>query len=72
MQVVLQCTTGQTILEIIDDGIGFKSNEISVGGMGPKNMRERAAIMGGTLTIESEPEKGTTVRVTSEVVPEFK
>lgn len=51
-----------TILTIMDDGIGFdiKSKDSS-GHFGLVGMRERAELMGGTLTVESEKGKGTKV-----------
>ena len=57
---------GNTISLIIeDDGIGFKklSNRNKHLGMGLDGMRERAAIMGGTLEIETLIGKGTTLFV---------
>jgi signal transduction histidine kinase len=49
---------------IRDDGAGFRSNEPGKGGgLGIPGMKERAARIGGTLRIESEPGRGTTVSV---------
>ncbi len=53
-------------LEVADDGRGFAFDE-SEGGLGLAGMRERALLIGGELTIESRPGRGTTVRLT---VPE--
>ena len=53
-------------LEVADDGRGFAFDE-SEGGLGLAGMRERALLIGGELTIESRPDRGTTVRLT---VPE--
>jgi two-component system, NarL family, sensor histidine kinase UhpB len=53
-------------LEVADDGRGFAFDE-SEGGLGLAGMRERALLIGGALTIESRPGRGTTVRLT---VPE--
>jgi two-component system sensor histidine kinase UhpB len=50
-------------LEVADDGRGFAFDE-SEGGLGLAGMRERALLIGGTLTIESRPGRGTTVRLT--------
>lgn len=53
-----------TILEVIDDGIGFNPGAIDHrGGMGLPNMGERARRIGGSLKIHSTPGKGTIVRV---------
>jgi signal transduction histidine kinase len=52
------------ILEVSDDGIGFDPSAIDQrGGMGLVNMGERARHIGGALTIQSTPGKGTIVRV---------
>jgi len=52
------------VLKISDDGIGFdtamKGNKKTWGLVG---MKERAAMMGGSLAIESKLQKGTTVEV---------
>jgi two-component system sensor histidine kinase UhpB len=50
-------------LEVADDGRGFAFDE-SEGGLGIAGMRERALLIGGELTIESRPGRGTTVRLT--------
>jgi two-component system sensor histidine kinase UhpB len=50
-------------LEVADDGRGFAFEE-SEGGLGIAGMRERALLIGGELTIESRPGRGTTVRLT--------
>jgi two-component system sensor histidine kinase UhpB len=50
-------------LTVADDGRGFAFDE-SEGGLGIAGMRERALLIGGELTIESRPGRGTTVRLT--------
>jgi len=55
-------------LEICDDGVGFdpcrfESLEADGRGLGLRGMRERAAILGGSLELESAPGEGTTVRI---------
>jgi len=50
-------------LEVADDGRGFAFDE-SEGGLGIAGMRERALLIGGEITIESRPGRGTTVRLT--------
>jgi two-component system sensor histidine kinase UhpB len=49
-------------LTISDDGRGF-AFEASESGLGIAGMRERALLLGGELTIESRPGRGTTVRL---------
>lgn len=51
------------LLAIHDDGIGFVSAGAGARGLGLTTMRERAAIMGATLTITSRQRRGTEVRV---------
>ena len=55
--------SGGVELEVVDDGRGFAFDE-SEGGLGIAGMRERALLIGGELTIESRPGRGTTVRLT--------
>lgn len=47
-------------LQIHDDGCGYDSSKVRTG-LGILGMRERAAAVGGTLTITSNPRQGTTV-----------
>ena len=54
---------GGVELEVADDGCGFAFAE-SESGLGIGGMRERALLIGGELTIESRPGRGTTVRLT--------
>jgi signal transduction histidine kinase len=59
---------GVVELEVGDDGIGFNTGEVEKRrpGMGLFTMRERAALVGGRLTLQSLPGVGTRVLV---VVP---
>jgi two-component system sensor histidine kinase UhpB len=54
---------GGVALDVGDDGSGF-AFEKSEGGLGIAGMRERALLVGGELTIESRPGRGTRVRLT--------
>ena len=59
--ITLVTTTGDVELQIADDGGGLKRTSSSGAGLG--SMQDRAAELGGTLTITSEPEgTGTVVR----------
>ncbi|HEX6781496.1 MAG TPA: sensor histidine kinase [Solirubrobacterales bacterium] len=53
---------GGVVLEVADDGRGFAFDE-SESGLGIGGMRERALLVGGELTIQSRPGRGTTVRL---------
>jgi two-component system sensor histidine kinase UhpB len=55
-------TNGGVELQVSDDGRGFAFDE-SEGGLGIGGMRERALLIGGELTIESRPGRGTIVRL---------
>jgi two-component system sensor histidine kinase UhpB len=51
-------------LIVIDDGRGFDSTQFrNDGGLGLVSIEERACYVGGYVTIESQPGKGTLVRV---------
>jgi signal transduction histidine kinase len=51
------------ILRIVDNGSGFDTTSAGDGRFGLVSMRERAERMGGRLTVESEPGRGTKVEV---------
>lgn len=67
MIIEIHSSPPQLELVIGDDGRGFHPNMVGMGGMGLENMRARAALLGGELTIESEPAKGTRVCFRAEV-----
>ncbi len=52
----------RVMLTVVDDGAGFEPEAEYTGHYGLKTMRERARAAGGTLTVESRPGSGTTVR----------
>ncbi|GAC1515383.1 MAG: PAS domain S-box protein [Chloroflexota bacterium] len=55
----------QVTLEIKDDGIGFDPDMERPGHMGLQTMAERARRLGGTISVISSPDHGTTVRATA-------
>jgi two-component system, NarL family, sensor histidine kinase UhpB len=55
---------GRTVLRVRDDGHGFRVNGHSRTRLGVSGMRERALLVGGHLTIFSEPGEGTTIELT--------
>jgi signal transduction histidine kinase len=52
---------GRVEVEVRDDGIGFDP-AVASGGFGLTGMRERAALVGGTVEVHSQPGEGTGVR----------
>lgn len=59
---------GMLIARIEDNGVGFEtkavnSNYSERGSFGMVNMRERAEILGGSITLESVPNQGTVITV---------
>lgn len=67
VEVRLRCSPQSLELEVNDDGVGFNAEEEHFGGMGLDNLHARAQLLGGTLTIESQPEKGTTICFRTEI-----
>ncbi|MDR3772793.1 MAG: two-component regulator propeller domain-containing protein, partial [Terracidiphilus sp.] len=64
LDVQLEYGPGEIALEVRDDGQGFATGEEPAPGhYGMTGMRERAAMVGGTLEVTSEPGGGTTVRL---------
>ena len=61
VSVSVKMDRGYLLVEVNDDGRGFGSE--SSPGVGLSSMRERAALIGGELEIESEVEQGTRVRL---------
>jgi len=63
--LLLRCRGPRVVLEVKDDGRGFCVQEVLEDrekGLGIFGMRERLALVGGRLHIESQPGQGTTVR----------
>ncbi|MGP4113764.1 GAF domain-containing sensor histidine kinase [Streptomyces sp. 4N509B] len=54
-----------TLLRVADDGVGFDPEAVRRAGrrLGLVSMRDRAAAVGGTLTVESAPGKGTVIEM---------
>lgn len=60
--IMIQLKDTELLLQIRDDGMGFRTNTCTPAGhFGISGMKERAALAGGTLSIESELTAGTTV-----------
>jgi signal transduction histidine kinase len=62
VSVVLTLSPDEAALEVTDDGKGFDTDTgRASGGLGLAGMAERARRVGGTLTVQSCPGRGTTV-----------
>jgi signal transduction histidine kinase len=71
--ITIDESEGQMHVEIRDDGCGFTPDSARQrgrqGGLGLVGMRERAALLGGALDIQSEPGRGTRVRASLPLEP---
>jgi signal transduction histidine kinase len=70
LQILIHSSPQQLEMEVVDDGRGFVPGHTLAGGMGLENMSVRAGLLGGELTVESEPMKGTRVRFCAEIKAE--
>ncbi len=70
--VVLKRDAEWLTLEVSDDGVGFDQDAVQAGqprGLGLAGMRERLALVGGELAIESEPGAGTHLYARARLCP---
>jgi PAS domain S-box-containing protein len=68
VSIILDQRAGQLRLIVEDDGRGFDTSQLQDATNGRRHlgllgMRERVALVGGTLTFQSEPDAGTTLFV---------
>lgn len=68
VSLIIKCCTYQVLLIVEDDGVGFDVAAVRSGPavaqrLGLLGMDERVRLLGGTLTIESSPEAGTSIFV---------
>jgi len=61
--VSLRCDSHQSVLQILDDGCGFYSDEVKAGHFGVQIMAERAASINATFVIDTNPGEGTEIRL---------
>ena len=55
-------------LTVEDNGIGF-DQEVSSGGMGLRNMQERAEEIGAAFSLTAAPQQGTKIQIRMELLP---
>jgi two-component system sensor histidine kinase UhpB len=63
VRVSLLADADQARVTILDDGRGLDPYYAEGAGLGILGMRERALLLGGSITVERAPEQGTLVRV---------
>ncbi len=61
VSIVLRSRDDSVAATIDDDGRGFAINGVRQEALGLLGMRERLALVGGTLEVESSPDSGTTI-----------
>jgi signal transduction histidine kinase len=61
VELRLQVTAGSLHMNIKDDGVGFAEQGGPAAGIGMETMRERMQLVGGELSVNSAPMKGTSV-----------
>jgi two-component system NarL family sensor kinase len=74
VQLRLSVAPGAVVLEISDDGVGFDpastTKRAGPVGYGLPGMQQRAELLGGQLTADSAPGRGTVLRLRVPVAPE--
>ncbi len=58
----LECSVGQVRLQVIDDGRGLEVGK-PTSGFGLRGLQERAAQLGGVVTISNRPDGGTILTI---------
>ncbi len=68
--ITVRTDAEMVVLEVVDDGVGFNgAGRSSLGHQGMRNMRERAARVGGALAITSAPGAGSRVTLSVPMRP---
>jgi signal transduction histidine kinase len=61
--LALETASGFVLLRAEDDGVGFPSGPSADTGLGLRSIRDRVALLGGTMDLGSSPTFGTYVRL---------
>lgn len=67
--VKLEIGSSKVTVQIEDDGVGFSPKTARDRGFGLEGMRERAAALGGSVSVRSGQEKGTRIRLVFPLEP---
>jgi len=70
LRLSLLTNAAHLLLHIGDDGIGFDPATLRPGHFGLVGLKEQAQMIGAELSIESAPERGTTLRLALRIAPE--
>jgi signal transduction histidine kinase len=63
-RVALACNGSVLPLSVKDAGVGFTpSSSKRMAGLGLESMRERVQVLGGTFSVQSQPDEGTEINV---------
>lgn len=62
-RVRLDYASNEINLLVSDDGVGFESDEIEEEKYGLMSMEERCKLLGGSLSLESKKNQGTTIKI---------
>ncbi|HET8607209.1 MAG TPA: GAF domain-containing sensor histidine kinase [Gaiellaceae bacterium] len=69
VSIVVARRDGGVSAVVEDDGRGFAPQEVRADALGLVGMRERLAVLGGTLAVESRPRAGTTLVASLPLLP---
>ena len=61
VSIVFATKGGSATAVVEDDGRGFTGDQAAAGGIGLAGMRERLALVGGRIEVETSPAQGTTI-----------
>ncbi|MEW9901612.1 PAS domain-containing sensor histidine kinase [Pseudomonas putida] len=64
VQIELACGEGCLRMTVIDDGVGFNCDQARPTSFGLVGVRERVLMLGGGMTLDSEPGEGCSLSVT--------
>jgi signal transduction histidine kinase len=63
ISIVIRASEDDIRIQITDNGKGFNTQAVGSGGIGLSSMKERAQRLGGSMNIQSSPNRGTEIAV---------